>query len=166
MERLGHIIQQAIELGTWKLINLSRNGYHLSHIFFANNLILFVEATKYHIRNIMGCLQQFCNGSAQRVIFQNSSIFFSKNVETTVAEEISNILSIPVTANLGRYLILPSIHGRMQPEFIRICWIESVLGWKDGKPSTSRTQEGWKFPSTSVLTTISFSSKGPLQQDQ
>ena len=77
----------------------------------------------------MGCLQQFCNGSGQRVSFQKSSILFSKTVNTTVAEEISNISGIPVTTNLGN----PSIHGRMQPELYQnlLDRINSRLeGWK------------------------------------
>lgn len=45
MEKLSHIIQSAIDVGQWKPIRSSQVGPMVSHIFFADDIILFVEAS-------------------------------------------------------------------------------------------------------------------------
>lgn len=43
MERLGHILNEAVNEGRWKPIRLSRKA--LLHLFFADDLLLFGEAS-------------------------------------------------------------------------------------------------------------------------
>lgn len=45
MEALNHRITQTAAEGTWKGIKASQNGPCLTHIFFADDLILFGEAS-------------------------------------------------------------------------------------------------------------------------
>ncbi|KAK4258441.1 hypothetical protein QN277_004892 [Acacia crassicarpa] len=45
MEKLAHLIQAAIHEGTWELIRLSRTGPQISHLFFADDIMLFSEAS-------------------------------------------------------------------------------------------------------------------------
>lgn len=44
MERLGHLIDDVVRSGYWSTLFLSREGLTLSHLFFADDLILFCEA--------------------------------------------------------------------------------------------------------------------------
>ncbi|XP_019465327.1 PREDICTED: uncharacterized protein LOC109363517 [Lupinus angustifolius] len=44
MERLSHLINAASEVGLWKPIKICRNDPPLTHLAFANDLIIFVEA--------------------------------------------------------------------------------------------------------------------------
>lgn len=57
MERLGHIITQAVDDGIWKPIKLSKYGPTLSHLFlfliFFYDLLLFVEASIDYIEIMM-----------------------------------------------------------------------------------------------------------------
>ena len=53
MERLGHIISQAIEEGKWKPIT---HGPPISHLFFVEDLVLFTKASESQMETIMGCL--------------------------------------------------------------------------------------------------------------
>ena len=114
IERLGHVICSAVELGSWKPIKLSRNGPHLSHLFFVDDLILFAEALVDQIKVVMDCLDQFCEISGQKVSFQKSNICFSRAVDKNEVVRISRIAGIPPTNNLGRYLGTPSLHGRIR----------------------------------------------------
>lgn len=45
IERLSHIINNSVNIGRWKGIKLSRHGPHFSHLFFADDMVLFGEAT-------------------------------------------------------------------------------------------------------------------------
>jgi hypothetical protein len=46
MDKLSHIILQAVEEGKWKGIKAGRNGPMISHLMFADDLLLFGEATE------------------------------------------------------------------------------------------------------------------------
>ena len=113
LERIGHIIQPVVDDEKWEPIKLSRYGPNLSHLFFADDLLFFAEASENQIQIIMECLNLFCSMSGQKVSLKKSSIFFSKGVEKTMVEKISNISKIPITTKRDKYLGTPAINGRM-----------------------------------------------------
>lgn len=80
MERLCHLIDEAVEDKRWKPIRLSRGGPELSHICFADDLILFAEASVTQIRVIRKALEAFCKASGQKVSLPKYKNFFSNNV--------------------------------------------------------------------------------------
>lgn len=104
MERLGHLIKPSVEAGLWKGIKVSRTGPCLSHLFFADDLVLFSEASQVQMREIRKCLEVFCRVSGQRVSLAKSEIFFSQTVEQDAASRIMQEAKMPITNNLGRYL--------------------------------------------------------------
>ena len=63
IERLAHKISYAINLKEWKPIFLRRNGPAISHLFFANDLILFSEASVYQANIINKWLEILCQSS-------------------------------------------------------------------------------------------------------
>ncbi|MBA0875941.1 hypothetical protein Goshw_016925 [Gossypium schwendimanii] len=60
MEWLAHSIYPAINADSWSLIRWARTIPHLSHLFFANDLILFGQAEEHQARVIKGVLYNFC----------------------------------------------------------------------------------------------------------
>lgn len=102
-----------MQQGKWKGIRLSRYGPLLTHLFFADDLVLFAEASQEQINIIKTCLEKFSRASGQRINLKKSQIFFSKNVNTAEAQRIATLANIPPTINLGKYLGVPSIHGRL-----------------------------------------------------
>ncbi|XP_019152396.1 PREDICTED: uncharacterized protein LOC109149189 [Ipomoea nil] len=133
IERLGHIITEAVTQGSWKGIKVSRNGPSISHLFFADDMVLFAEANESQICTIMNCLDRFCKSSGQKVNKIKSNIFFSKNVCREDVHKIATIAGIPATDDLGRYLGVPSLHGRITKEHYRsiLDRVQSKLeGWK------------------------------------
>jgi hypothetical protein len=61
MEKLSHLINYAIETKQWKPVRASGSGPFISHLFFADDLILFSEASDYQASVLKGCLDLFCN---------------------------------------------------------------------------------------------------------
>lgn len=104
MERLCHLIDEAVEDKKWKPIRLSRGGPKLSHICFADDLIRFAEASVSQIRVIRSVLEMFCSASGQKVSLSKSKIFFSKNVARERGEQISRESGIASTRELGKIL--------------------------------------------------------------
>lgn len=63
IERLSHLIQQAVQQGKWQPISLITGGTPLAHIFFADDLVLFGAASLVQAGSIMRVLDAFCAAS-------------------------------------------------------------------------------------------------------
>ena len=61
---------------------------------------------------IKQCLDTFCSSSGQRVSSEKTRIFFSRNVNHVIREDISREFNFSRTNNLGKYLGVPLIHSR------------------------------------------------------
>ncbi|GLT72394.1 hypothetical protein SLA2020_443330 [Shorea laevis] len=59
MEKLSHKIQSRVQSKVWKPFRISRGGLELSHLFFADDLMLFCDATQTQVAVIMDCLKEF-----------------------------------------------------------------------------------------------------------
>ncbi|CAL1405408.1 unnamed protein product [Linum trigynum] len=113
MERLAHRIDQAVDEKLWKPITLTKDGPKLSHLFFADDLILFAEAEGGQIDVIRSCLEEFCASSGQRVNFNKSAMYVSPNIRRDKAQRLGERAGITLTNDLGRYLGLKTINGRI-----------------------------------------------------
>jgi hypothetical protein len=60
MDKLSHLIAEAIEDGKWKPMRAGRNGPLISHLMFADDLLLFGQATDENINAAVVVLQKFC----------------------------------------------------------------------------------------------------------
>lgn len=67
IERLSHLILQGVDKGDWKPIHISRGGPLLSHMFFADDMILCAEASLKQIQVIMDVIGLFCRASGQKI---------------------------------------------------------------------------------------------------
>ncbi|XP_062007342.1 uncharacterized protein LOC133724594 [Rosa rugosa] len=113
MENLSHLIQSAVEVGQWKPIQSSKSGPFVSHLFFADDLILFAEASTTQTRVLKKCMDIFCGLSGQSVNFEKSKLYCSPNIKRRIARSISRVCGSPLTSNLGKYLGMPLIHSRV-----------------------------------------------------
>lgn len=155
IEQLSHVIRDAVRKGSWKGIQLSRDGPLLSHLLFADDMVLFSEATEEQIVVIKNCLERFSEASGQRVSFTKSQITFSHNVNPVLANRISTIACMQQTEDMGRYLGVPYIHGRVTGSLFNpmLTRIDARLeGWRAKYLSLA----GKITLAQSVLTTIPF----------
>lgn len=113
IERLGHGIQNVVFNEHWKPIRLSRRGTPLTHLSFADDLLLLAEATCEKARTGNTILENFCQSSGDKVNKEKTQIFFSKNVEPSTAKNISTTNGFSVTNNFGKYLGMPLLHNRV-----------------------------------------------------
>jgi len=133
MERLSQLIETQCLQGNWQAIPLVRNGTRISHLMFADDVVLLGEATRTQAHTIKNCLTEFCNASGQKISLAKSKVFFSPNTNEATAVEICNILGIQETDDFGRYLGVPTLHGRVTNAKFQdvITRVENRLaGWK------------------------------------
>lgn len=63
IERLSHLINLDVGNRLWAPIKLSRGGHPLSHLAFADDLMLFAEVTMEQVGIVKTCLDLFCASS-------------------------------------------------------------------------------------------------------
>ncbi|XP_031099806.1 uncharacterized protein LOC116004005 [Ipomoea triloba] len=145
MEQLSQLIEGRVLEGVWKGIRLSSSGPPLSHLCFADDLILFSEASPDQVEVIRDSLDRFCDASGQKISYKKSQVFFSKNVDPAVASHIANSLNLAKTENLGIYLGVQSAHGRTTKHDF-----SSLLDRIKGR------MEGWKTRTLSLAGRITL----------
>lgn len=111
MEALSHLIRQQINQGNWKEIKVTRKGPNISHVMFADDLILFGEANETQGQVMQQTLQCFCGWSGQKINTNKSRVYFSPNTPKHLRQILSQMFDIPETAVLGKYLGIP-IHQK------------------------------------------------------
>lgn len=60
MKVLGHAINEVVQVGKWKAVKASRNAPKVSHLFFADDVILFDEACVEQAKIMERVLHDFC----------------------------------------------------------------------------------------------------------
>ncbi|KAL6272731.1 hypothetical protein ACE6H2_023423 [Prunus campanulata] len=113
MEKLSHLIQQKTHARSWKPVQICQGGPKISHLFFADDLILFGEASIHQALLMKRCLDDFCQLSGQKVSFDKSRICVSPNICSDLANSIATISGSPYSSNLGKYLGVPLIQTRV-----------------------------------------------------
>ena len=133
IEQLSRMFKQLVRQGRWKPIPISSNGPMISHLMFADDMVLFAEASVEQLDLILSCLDDFAKASGQKVNLAKSSLYLSPFVDSDLASLLSSRSGIPLTADLGKYLGVPSIHGR-----ISVSTYSSILDKMRGR------LDGWK----------------------
>ncbi|KAG7594035.1 Reverse transcriptase domain [Arabidopsis thaliana x Arabidopsis arenosa] len=108
---LSSLLSHAMQTKSLHGFKASRNGPQISHMFFADDSLLFFQANKAECQQVLQLLQLYANASGQHVNFQKSAILFSKSVPTDTQQYIKGLMGISRTG-FGRYLGLPEAVGR------------------------------------------------------
>ncbi|KAL4359580.1 hypothetical protein AHAS_Ahas08G0091600 [Arachis hypogaea] len=104
MDKLSYLIEDRVKRGLWKAIRVGRKGPDISHLVFADDLLLFVEATIDQIKEVTEVIETFCKASGLKINVEKSSIVFSKRTNMDIRHEITKYSGFKEQRDLGRYL--------------------------------------------------------------
>ena len=116
----------------WQPVKASQSGPAFSHLFFADDLVLFAKVNHINCSAIRDVLDDFCSVSSQS-ISEASRVFFSPNVDRDTRESLCDILGFASTPELGKYLGIPIKHGSTSSQdynFILDGMKQKLAGWK------------------------------------
>ncbi|KAA3467407.1 reverse transcriptase [Gossypium australe] len=91
---------------------VERGNIAVSRLFFADDSMLFGEASTEGASNMMAIIKEYELVFGQLVNFDKSLIYFSKNVDLEIREQVGGILGVRILNNPEKYLGLPTMIGR------------------------------------------------------
>lgn len=132
-EGLSSLLKTEAERGKITGVKISRHGPALTHLFFADDSIIFCRANRREAETLMSLLKRYELALGQMVNVNKSSIFFSKNVRGDKAEDICRRLEIMQRVTQGKYLGLPMVITRSKEVFgfIKNKVRKKLSNWKD-----------------------------------
>ena len=133
MEFFGQLIEEKCNAKLWQPVKASCGGPAFSHLFFADDLVLFAKADQINCSAVRDVIDVFCSVSGQSVSDAKSKVYFSPNVDRDSRESFCDILGFASTPSLGKYLGIPIKHpGSSSQEFNFILdrVKNKLAGWK------------------------------------
>lgn len=115
-------------------IKVARHAPPISHLFFADDSILFFRAKQCEVDKVKGIIALYEGASGQRVNLDKSELFSSGNISDERRQDLGSQLGAQTVEQYSKYLGLPTLVGRSKTQVFRSI-IEMVLsrlkGWKE-----------------------------------
>ena len=133
-EGLSALIQSSVNRGQIEGIKICRGGPRLSHLFFANDSLIFCKATLKECDELQRLLALYEKTSSQSLNRAKTSLFFNSNTSKEVQDEIKNWFGAQIIKQHEKYLDLPSLVGknkRLTFNAIKEKLGKVLAGWKE-----------------------------------
>lgn len=128
----SHIFSKAVEQRLFNGVKVANSCPVVSHLFFADDSLIFFRATWENSLNVRRCIQLYEKASGKVVNFDKSALTFSPSTSLQSAEKIVRILSVTVVKGHDVYLVLPTLSLRnkwVQFGFLREILEQRINGW-------------------------------------
>uniref|UniRef100_A0A803QHJ4 Reverse transcriptase domain-containing protein n=1 Tax=Cannabis sativa TaxID=3483 RepID=A0A803QHJ4_CANSA len=132
-EALSRLFLSKENHGLLKGFKLARNGTPITHLMFADDIILFGEASVREARTLLECLNSYCQFSGQSISYPKSSVFFSRGVSSRKAQVIAETLGMKRMNSRASYLGLPlfrSVKRSEDTQHLVDRVLKRIQGWK------------------------------------
>lgn len=112
LEYLSGTIHEACYSKDWTPFKVRRGCTEISHLFFADDILLFGEANISTLLTIKSVLNNFLHTSGQKQNESKIMLFFSPNTSVEIMDEFEQEMNISSTSDLGTYLGFPLCHKK------------------------------------------------------
>lgn len=132
-EGLSSLLKKNLVEGSLHGIKIDLRGPEVSHLFFADDNLLFTQATMEACQSLISCFTMYENASGQKINLAKSGITFSPNTTTTLREGIQRCLNLQEAHPHDKYLGLPTFVGKSKAtlfESIKARVWKKLQGWK------------------------------------
>ena len=109
---LSALLTLAAQRNTIKGVAAFANGPRISHLFFANDSLIFGRATKSEAKEFQRILRVYELSSGQQLNCHKTSLYFSLNTDEGIKERVKTMFGAQVIKPHEAYLGLPSLVGR------------------------------------------------------
>ena len=133
-EGLSALIRKVVADGLLEGISVCRGGPCLSHLFFADDSLIFCKATVEECEALQKVLCAYEQSSGQQLNRTKTSLFFSPNTTEEIQDEIRVRFGAQVIRQHEKYLGLPSLVGRNKKNTfkeVKTKLTKKLAGWKE-----------------------------------
>ena len=133
-EGLSALIRKAMERGQLNGVAACQRGPKISHIFFADDNIIFCRATIEECSTLENILETYERSSGQQLNREKTALFFSRNTPQTIQDTIKNRFGVEIIRQHETYLGLPSLVGKEKCNTFRQLkerLANKLSGWKE-----------------------------------
>jgi len=111
-EAFSSLLSNAQLKGLITGVPTSKKGPSISHLFFADDSVVFCKANKVEWRRIMNIIEIYERGSGQRINVKKTAVFFSRNTCVYRRKEIIELSGLVEANRYDTYLGLPFLVGK------------------------------------------------------
>ncbi|KAI5313027.1 hypothetical protein L3X38_042201 [Prunus dulcis] len=111
-EGFSSLLKQAENLGFIKGVRAAANAPPISHLFFADDSLLFLHASLASCQSLKYLLTTYEKAAGQRINFEKSTMAFGPNSDIQLQSDMQQILGIPIVQFHEKYLGLPTAVGQ------------------------------------------------------
>ena len=112
MKGFHGLISQAAAQGDIWGYSLSRNSPRLTHLFFADDSLLFCRSTVQECQKILDILDTYGRCLSQQINRNKTTIIFSKSIDEGTSDRIKLALGVEEIRQYEKYLGLPLLVGK------------------------------------------------------
>ena len=159
---LHNLISKEEREGSIHGFALSRRSPKLTHLFFANDSLLFCRSNRQECQKVLEILATYERLSGQQINRGKTSLFFSKSTMVAMRQEIKDALGVPKIVHYNKYLGLPSLIGKRKKasfDYIKERVWRKLQGWEEKLLS----QAGWEVLIKAVVQAIPTYTMGCFQ---
>ncbi|KAM1790105.1 hypothetical protein ACFX12_034201 [Malus domestica] len=133
-EVLSMLIRNGLERGAINGYKVTPAGTPITHLFFADDSVLFGKATTEEALGMLNILKTYARGSGQELNLSKSSIFFGSKTPNRTRLEIGRTMGIQCKVGFGKYLGLQADFGHSKKavfEEVRDRLETRMTGWAE-----------------------------------
>ncbi|KAL0011163.1 hypothetical protein SO802_006271 [Lithocarpus litseifolius] len=127
------LLKEAESEGRIKGVSICRGAPQITNLMFADDSLLFCQATRAEGETITEILQTYERASGQRINLEKSSAYFSSNTSDRQKGQILDVLGVKEVDRFETYLGLPTLIGRAKYHtfsFLKDRIWKKLQGWK------------------------------------
>ncbi|KAL0744395.1 hypothetical protein Bca4012_085908 [Brassica carinata] len=115
-EVLSGLCNRAQEEGRLQGLQVARGSPRISHLFFADDTMFFLQANKENCASLKSILYHYEQASGQSISKEKSAVTFSRKAPVSLKLMIKSELQIEKEGGVGKYLGLPEHFGRKKKD--------------------------------------------------